>query len=433
MYKYSKIVLYIFFLTSFIQGLIYARWNKGEILRYDAAGYYYYIPAIFLYSDITGKAHYETLFEKYKFADERYAVGIDTILSTGNLINKYPIGVAFAELPMFLILHPIVQSGLINAPPDGYSNPYRFAVFLSAIFCATFALFFISRVLIHFFSDIVAAFTLVIIGFGTNFWAYATIDSGMGHIFNAFYIALLMFLCFKWYKNPTRVLSIGIGLILGVIIVARPTNILLSIIPISVFIQKIVCLKRVDKTLLIQLFLSIFSTSIILLLQMSYWKLVTGNWVYYSYKNETFDFFQPNIVNGLFSFRKGLLLYTPLFVIGIIGWFMMFKKNKWLGGLNLFFWLLFIYITFSWYCWYYGWSFSGRPFVDVYPVLALSIAFVVKHVNECSKKIKMFFVLLVSLCIWLNIYQTNQYAIGTLPGDGMTKERYLEIWNRLHI
>jgi len=34
--------------------------------------------------------------------------------------------------------------------------------------------------------------------------------------------------------------------------------------------------------------------------------------------------------------------------------------------------------------------------------------------------------------IWLNIHQSNQYITQALPGNGITREYYFRIWNRMH-
>ena len=47
--------------------------------------------------------------------------------------------------------------------------------------------------------------------------------------------------------------------------------------------------------------------------QMIYWNEMTGHWLYFSYgSDERFFFGDPAIIKGLFSYRKGLFIYTPL-------------------------------------------------------------------------------------------------------------------------
>ncbi len=62
--------------------------------------------------------------------------------------------------------------------------------------------------------------------------------------------------------------------------------------------------------------------------QLLYWKLVSGNWLFYSYGNEGFDFLHPHIFDGLFCFKNGWLSYTPIMLFGLIGIVLMHKKKK---------------------------------------------------------------------------------------------------------
>ena len=54
--------------------------------------------------------------------------------------------------------------------------------------------------------------------------------------------------------------------------------------------------------------------------QMIYWKEMTGRWLYFSYgSDERFFFGDPAIIKGLFSYRKGLFIYTPLLLFAFAG------------------------------------------------------------------------------------------------------------------
>lgn len=56
--------------------------------------------------------------------------------------------------------------------------------------------------------------------------------------------------------------------------------------------------------------------------QFLYWKHVTGQFIFFSYKNtEGFDFMKPHILNVLFSFKKSLFVYTPVLIFVVAGFF----------------------------------------------------------------------------------------------------------------
>jgi hypothetical protein len=64
-------------------------------------------------------------------------------------------------------------------------------------------------------------------------------------------------------------------------------------------------------------------------LQLIYWKLTTGRWLYYSYEEgEKVRLFAPYLIPVLFSFKKGWLVYTPLMIFSILGLYSLYKKTK---------------------------------------------------------------------------------------------------------
>ena len=65
--------------------------------------------------------------------------------------------------------------------------------------------------------------------------------------------------------------------------------------------------------------------------QMVYWKLHTGNLLFYTYGEEKFFWNDPKVLEGLFSFRKGWLVYSPLMLLSLTGIFVnnqIIKNNR---------------------------------------------------------------------------------------------------------
>lgn len=116
--------------------------------------------------------------------------------------------------------------------------------------------------------------------------------------------------------------------------------------------------------------------------QMLYWKTTTNHWYFYTYRKEHFDFSNWQIVNGLFSFRKGWFVYTPLALLGFIGTYFVLEKKEfrfYLLPITLYF-LSTLYFVFCWWQWYYGGSFGCRVLVQSLALLALPMAAVVEFI-----------------------------------------------------
>src|SRR5690606_17969865 len=73
------------------------------------------------------------------------------------------------------------------------------------------------------------AFVLLLIGLGTNLYHYVAIGPGYAHDYLFCLVSITLFLLLKWYKAPGYRLSICLGLVLGLIVLIRPTLILLLV------------------------------------------------------------------------------------------------------------------------------------------------------------------------------------------------------------
>ena len=71
--------------------------------------------------------------------------------------------------------------------------------------------------------------------------------------------------------------------------------------------------------MIFQLFIIIFFAFLVWIPQLLYWKTVTGNYLFYSYADEGFFFLNPQILKGLFSYRNGWLIYSPVMFFALLG------------------------------------------------------------------------------------------------------------------
>jgi hypothetical protein len=144
--------------------------------------------------------------------------------------------------------------------------------------------------------------------------------------------------------------------------------------------------------------------------------------------DEGFFFNSPHISDGLFSYRKGWFVYTPIMVFAVLGLFTM-KKAAAAYRLPLILTLLvLIYVIFSWWCWWYGGSFGSRVMIDYYGLLALPLATFFQHTIYRSCWVKAMVSLLAVFFIFLNFFQMNQYTRSLLHYDSMSKDLYWSIF-----
>ena len=402
------------------------RWNHREILQWDTDGYYLYLPAAFVHGDPLQLGFLDSIPRGTFPEDYRFGQGAFFVENTGHYCNKYPMGTAVFELPFFLGAHAWCML-LSPGGADGYSPPYHLAVALASAFWPWLGLLALLRFLRRYLSDAHAAITLLAIGLGTNLFFYSSFAGGMSHPFLFFLCALLIERTDRWYTNPSLRSALAVGACIGLATLTRPTCALFASIPLCWMISE-------DGVRSIRAHASHAIAAVVVAVlcvvpQLAYWKVTTGSFLFYSYGGETFDFAHPHVLEGLFGFRKGWFVYTPLALIALLGSAQMRRMDA-LRSYPLMlacFYLPFIYITFSWDPWWYGGGFGSRPMIDTLPLLALPLALLVRRARSSTPlaKAALFTILLGSIA--LNLFQQWQYQRGIIHHEAMTMARWWQV------
>jgi hypothetical protein len=422
-----------FFLMITLAG---GKWQRHTVIKTDAAGYYVYLPAKFIYNDVLKCKFYLGVDTTYNLADVRY-YAVHYYPETEKFYFKYNYGVALFEAPLFFATHALTKlTG--QYPADGYSAYYQLGVALSTVIFSFLALLVLRKFLQAYFDDTVIAITLFIIAVGTNFFAQVITQPGLSHIYLFFLYAVVLYATQQWYLQQNYKCAFALAISLGLCLVIRPTDILVAFFPLLWIVgQKDGFSKPLD--LLKQHWMKLVSGCIIIFLlafvQMVYWKTCTGHWYIFTYKYEYFDFTNWQIVNGLFSYRKGWFVYTPLALLGFISTYFLYK-NKDLKFYVLPFVLYYVttlYIVFCWWQWYYGGSFGSRVMVQSIALMALPISALINALLSAKPVVKIISLLIIGLLICLNIFQTAQYAHGVIHWQKMNKEYYWKVFGKWNV
>lgn len=404
---------------------IYKRDNT--VISWDVLEYYSYLPATFIYGDLKlGFMNNSSVNWTGKFWPRT--------APNNSRVFKMTMGISIMYSPFFLASHGIAK--LFHLQADGFSLPYRLALIFSSLFYLTLAFFILRKLLLRWFNDIVTTLTIVCIGLGTNLFYYSTFEAAMSHAYNFSLFVFFIYFTISWYEKQRYSTSIFLGLIAGLIVLIRPTNIIILgvflfiyiIKPSDLLIRGRFLLKNYTKLLIIAA-----CFAIVIFPQLLYWKIVTGSWIYYSYGNEGFFFNNPRIIEGLFSYRKGWLIYTPIMSFALLGIPFLYFKVKEFFFPVLIFTILNIYIVFSWWTWWYGGCFGQRALIDSYALLAFPLATFISLFWKRSIYLKVVTLFFVTLFVCLNLFQTYQYYYGVIHFDSMTKKAYWSSFGHLKI
>ncbi len=425
----SRLVIILFVLVcSYIITNTFQKWHK-YVFKWDQSGYQLHLPAVLIYNDIEKLGFYSYIDSVYQPSGEYKNYCIYT-LDNGNRINRYSVGPAIHQLPFFLIAH-FINTQLLSYPADGYSQPYEWVAILSNLFWVVVGLGVLRRFLLQYFTDSITAVVLLIIAFGTNLYNTGYNVAGT-HGISFFHVAMLMLFTSKLYSSNDKRYFYILGFVAGLISITRPVNLLALLIPLLWGINSQEALKQrlhFLKRNILYIGGALLLFVIVLMPQIGLWKYVTGNWYYDGYPNEGFIWTEPRTWKGLFSFQKGWLIYTPVNLFALLGIYSMRRQLKQHIPAIIIFIAAFIYVTYSWWNWWYGGCFGSRPMIDILPVLSLPLAAFIHNVNN-RILLKVLFTCIFSLLIVLNIFQNYQYSKGIIHFERMSARYYLRMFFR---
>jgi hypothetical protein len=400
--------------------------NRNTPFTWDVAQYYSYLPAAFV--------------NGFTFENDNAADGYLYPAQLGGNLPKTTYGMALMYSPFFAIGYKIAKN--TKAPLDGYSDSFAQTIHWGSIFYGLLGLLFLRNLLVKFFSERVIALTLAIIFFGTNLFCYILSASEMTHGYLFMLISAIMLVTYSWYQQVTFPKTILLGFLLGLCVLIRPTEIVVGFIfalwmvdGFNAFKERCAFLLRHYLHILVMLAIAI----LLWIPQFMLWKYKTGHYFYFSYPGEQFFWGDPQIINVLFSYRKGWFVYTPLILLAFMGFFFMRDEVKKLRPLFCTLILFIIYLLSCWWDWCFGGSFGARGFTQYYSFLAIPIAALTAHVSEHIKKIRLqpllqtAFLVIIFSGICLNVGQTYQYSQGMIHNNGMNKQTYWYVFRKYHL
>lgn len=373
----------------------------------DKAGYYVYLPALFIYD----------------FKPENFPKNIDKNVGNGfdfdkqNPVNhskvvftKYSCGVAVLDAPFFLTTHLLCK--LLHLDSSGFSIPYHRMRDVSSWIYTMLGLILVYLTMksktTYSNKTILLGMTLFILG--TNFLYYSIKDVGMSHNYSFFLIALFIYLyTVKFDLSKIRHYLI-LGLVFGLLLLIRPINIVFLMILILWDIQSLQDFN--------QRFIknwkpwTLFSLVVFITLipQLLYYKYVFGSYVNYSYGHESFIYkTNPQLLRVYFGLENGWLTNNPLQIF-TIGGIVLMMKHKIENSMKLLILVLGIGFLYSmWWCWGLGCGFGHRGFVEYYALFIVAFVYVLNHILTLPSKKKILLISFLAICVLVNLKLTFAY------------------------
>lgn len=419
--KKPTLLLFIFLVFFTIDR--YNRWVNFKTdnfpLVHDVDQFYCYLPAAFIHHDLT-----------FKFPNNYWTV----TAPNGNKIARTTYGMAVMYSPFFFIGHQVAKWN--NYKLDGYSLPYKWALHIGTLLYSLIGLWFLRKVLLRFFNEFVVLLTLLGVYLATNLFYYTFGWGEMSHSYLFFILALALHFYFKWDETKEKKFFYFFCAVAGFAVLIRPTDIVILLLPLLYKVDSVPALKnRINE-------FKVLGTSLITggllffipwCIQLLYWKTYSGSWFVFTYNpGERFFFNDPQLVNFLFSYRKGWFIYTPLMALILVGMPLLFKTAKSLSLFVLIYFAVNVYVLSCWWDWSFGGSFGCRAIVQHYAVFAMALASFFAFIIDVFKKkafhgyvVKSLSLVMVLFFVKLNYDMSWKYKYALIHPTGMTKEAFL--------
>lgn len=328
----------------------------------DNLAYYQYLPALFVDGN----------FDRMPWV---------YVLENGKGLSLVTLGVALLQLPFYLLGH--VWANAFGYNLDGYSPPFAVANMLSTAVYTGLGCVLAYR-LARRYADEVSALTAVVLLFAvTNLFYYAVYEPGYSHAYSFFLIGWVCWSALRVQEEGRVVHVFSLVVATSLMLLVRQLNVFVLAFPLIAGAGMAGGLRQAWRNVVARrtaLLVAMLLALLPWLLQMVYWHHITGEAFTFAYGKKGEHFEWDKMVPGLvlFSHRNGWLVYSP-FLIPVLAALLLHAVRRERAALGV---LAVVTVTWlfysAWWCWWLGTSFGARGMVDLYGLLAIPCAWLVR-------------------------------------------------------
>lgn len=415
-------------LTLFVISLPFVNpWVRG-----DGVGYYAYARSLLIDHRLDFAPDWlraNASFTEGRVDDQGHIVPTEYTV-TGHIDNHFSVGPAILWSPFLLLAHGFVKVADrvgFDIPADGFSRPYRIAMAASTAlygFLGLLLSFDLSR---RYFAEKWAFLATLAIWFASSLPVYMYFNPSWSHAHSAFAVSW-----FLWYWNRTlsrrswpqwAALGVLSGLMIDVYYLNAIFLILIGWEAVRSYAQ---LLDSGDKRLVLKQteYHALFTFVTVLALTPT---LVT-KWVIYGNVLESgyprlnsWSWTAPKILAVLFSADHGMLSWTPVLLLALIGLMLLARTHLVLGGGLLSAFLVYLYFVASFTNWDGLSSFGNRFFISFTPAFVIGLAALLESgarwLGNPSKAMRVAGLSVAVLILW-NAGLMLQWGTQMIPARG---------------
>ena len=374
-------------------GVFYYGWATSMIFDHDI--------------DITNQLQQTESYDFYS----RYFLDHNIKTQTHLTPNPYAFGTALLWMPFIFITTVVYHLvGIYDADliaQSGYSDVYLFVLNFTTWLWGSIALIMIYKTLKYYFNTRISFIATSTLWLATPFVYYQFFEPSMSHT-----ASIMMSSIFLWYVvqsiHKQKISYMMIGSIIFLMIAVRWQNIVFIVAMLPVVVHFF------SRRISIKLFMTVvLSTSIFFVIQSYFWKILYDAYVIIP-QGSHFIGTSFYFMETLFSTNRGLLVWSPIIMISLIGAFFLYKKQPYIARACILAFLLQWIVNSLLSDPGGGDAFGGRRFISTIPFIAVLLGAFVKHTFVYKKSI----VTIGILLIVLNMFLIQAYRLNNIPHSG---------------
>ncbi len=449
----------LLFALAYTASLVLLKKPDGRIVIGDAVHYYVYLRSAVFDHDLQFRNEYVHLYNLHGGEPETEWIYEPTV--TGHTRNVMSIGPALVWAPLYLLVTAgawIAHAAGAAPTPDGYERVFQAAAGLSGVLAATLGAYAAYRAAASLFGPRAAIWSTLSVWLGSSAIYYSMVSPTYSHAASMLTVGLFIAVWVSTIDRQTLSRYALVGALGGLATLVRWQDAVLLIIPaIDAVWHARPCpaarARSADVTTasgsaspgnvaLKNHFLSPLGERIrvrgvrsaalhalacglcavaVFSPQMLVWWTLYGNPFLVPQGSDFMHWGSPALVEVLFSYWHGLITWTPVCGLALVGLVMLARRMPLIGV------ALMVAFLVEWYTnaavadWWAGEAFGSRRFVSCFPILVIGLAALASTIqSRLALLATIATILIVANGLLLLQYQTFMHGLGTLapyPGN----------------
>jgi hypothetical protein len=365
----------VLFAAAYALSLVILPKPDGRVLIGDALHHYVQLRSAVFDRDLHFRNEYVRMYGLEQPSSETSWIFTDLTV-TGHVRNFMPVGPALLWAPAFLLVTLVAWVANLAGVPyplDGYGRMFQAAAGLSGVAAAAAGVWLACRTCQELFSARHSVWACVVVWLSSSALYYSVISPTYSHAgsllaTSGFWYA---FVRTRFSPNVSRYALLGALVGAAALMRWQDATLLAAIATDLVW-------RLHDKVPIRRVFVwsvaAMGMAALVFTPQMVVWQALYGRPLALPQGSAFMRWSEPALLEVMFSTWRGLLTWTPVVAVALVGIPLLFKRDRLPGTAVLVFFAISWYVNAAVADWWAGEAFGARRFVSCFAIFALGLA-----------------------------------------------------------